>query len=215
MHGIEHCSGAQVVAADVPFGWPKPFADALQNYEICVALDRDREKHKYRSTDRWVRDELSCLLARDVAPPTPLSVSADKLGVTAMVGTLLLGSLRNGGFNLSPSIRDESPADIEVYPALSLWAWALSHKNYKGNKDRARRKRLALMGRLCDNFDLTVRDERDEANLVGVDHCFDALVAALTGQEYVSGNTFDPPECLNHDTLQLEGWIHCPNPLLT
>jgi predicted nuclease with RNAse H fold len=205
---LEHCSGAHVVAVDVPFGWPKPFAHALSTYGIGVALDRDRKPYLYRTTDIWVTDELPRLLARDVGPPRPLSVSADKLGVTAMVGTLLQKDLRNG-FNLWPSTANELPAVVEVYPALSLWAWALPHRNYKGDSGDARRKRRVLLGQLYYAFGLEVHDEQAAADLIDVEHCFDALVAALTGREYASGNTFDPQH-LDADLLSFERWIRVP-----
>ncbi len=204
---LDHCSGAQVVAVDVPFGWPKPFADALKSYEIGVALDRDRKRYLYRTTDTWITDKLPRLLAREVGPPRPLSVSADKLGVTAMVGTLLLDGLRDE-FDLSPQGDASFPAVVEVYPALSLWAWALPHRNYKGSGGDARRNRHALLRKLGEAFGLVFSEH--EATLVDVEHCFDALVAALTGREYADGNTVDPQD-QDADLLRFEGWIRVPN----
>ena len=198
-----------MVAVDVPFGWPMPFADALQNHQIGVALDPDRLRYMYRSTDLWVRNELPRLLSRDARCPRPLSVAADRLGVTAMVGTILLNRL-DDTFDLSPQFGDSLPAAVEVYPALSLWAWGLPREGLGGNDDTAREARRALLRTLCESFGVSIA-ERWEATLVDVDHCFDALVAALTGCEYASGNTFDPPDCFDRNVLRIEGWMRSPN----
>lgn len=202
----------QVVAVDVPFGWPNPLARALEAYEIGVALDRDRTQYMYRTTDSWLTNHLPSLLARDVKPPKPFAVGADKLGVTAMVGTVLLNGL-SGAFNLSPRNRAAFPSVVEVYPAISLWAWGLPHEKLKGAGDLALSNRRALLSKLENAFKLVV-SERDREILVGVEHCFDALVAALTGREYAYGNTFDPPESFADDVLRTEGWVRVPNRLL-
>jgi predicted nuclease with RNAse H fold len=39
---LEHCSGADAVGIDVPFGWPVRFIEALCSYEIGKAFDRER-----------------------------------------------------------------------------------------------------------------------------------------------------------------------------
>lgn len=209
---VGYCSGAQVVAVDVPFGWPKPLARALGCHKIGVALDRDRTQYLYRTTDSWLTNHLPSLLARDVKPPKPFAVGADKLGVTAMVGTVLLNGL-SGAFNLSPRNRAAFPAVVEVYPAISLWAWGLPHRNYKGTNDSALSNRRSLLSKLEESFKLIV-SKRDAEILVSVEHCFDALVAAMTGREYADGNTFDPPESFADDVLRTEGWVRVPNRLL-
>lgn len=205
----DYCAGAQVVAVDVPFGWPKPFIDALQAHEIGVAFDRDRSRYMYRYTDLWVTNQLPGLIQADAAPPRPLSVAADKLGVAAMVGTIFLDNVEDG-FDLLPRSGGVSPAMIEVYPALSLWAWALPRAGYRGTDNGARAVRGSLLGKLREAFGFDA-SEQITATLIEVDHCFDALVAALTGQEYAHRNTFDPPDSLDHDVLRVEGWIRCPS----
>lgn len=97
---VEYCAGAGAVAADVPFGWPKPFIRALAGYEIGIALNRDRRRYLRRSTDAFITQALPELLQREANPPNPLTVAADKLGVNAIVGTVLLNAL-SGAFVLS------------------------------------------------------------------------------------------------------------------
>ena len=197
---VDHCARAEIVAVDVPFGWPKPFAEALTGYEIGVSLDRDRRRYLRRVTDAFVTETLPQSLPREVRPPTPFAVAADKLGVTAMVGTILLNAL-SGDFQLSPRENYTRPAVIEVYPAASLWAWGLPHRNLETS---------VILESLQRVFGFKIREANRE-NLLGSRHCFDALVAALTAQEYVGGNTFDPPEHVSEDTLKVEGWIRIPN----
>jgi hypothetical protein len=125
---VDLCTGADVVAVDVPFGWPKLFIETLKGYEIGTALERDRRGYRFREIDLWLTEELPRKVAHrwSSVPPKPLSVSTDKLGSTTMVGTILLEALA-GYFLLSPRESSLRPASIEVYPAASLWAWSLPH----------------------------------------------------------------------------------------
>ncbi len=200
---LEHCSGSDAVGVDVPFGWPAPFVEALRDHEIGVAFGRDRRRYRLRTTDVWVADALPKRLARDRRRPTPFSVSTDKLGATAMVGTVLLSSLSES-FRLSPRQSGVPRAVLEVYPAASLWAWGLRHRNTDVT---------AALGVLREAFRLEVRED-DRERLLGSRHCFDALITALTAREYGDGNTFDPPGEVSDGTLREEGWIRVPNRLL-
>lgn len=185
---------------DVPFGWPKPFVEALTGYEIGVALDRDRRRYLRRVADAFVTETLPQRLPSEVRPPNPFAVAADKLGVTALVGTVLLKALSDE-FRLSPRGSCIHPVVIEVYPAASLWAWGLRHRDLETS---------VVLESLQRAFGPTIH-EAEREKLLGSRHCFDALVAALTAQEYAGGNTFDPPEHLSEDTLKVEGWIRIPN----
>jgi predicted nuclease with RNAse H fold len=200
---LEHCLGADAVGVDVPFGWPAPFVEALRDHEIGAAFRRDRRPYRLRTTDVWLADTLPRRLARDIGRPTPFSVSTDKLGATAMVGTVLLQALSDD-FRLSPRRSGVPQAVLEVYPAASLWAWGLRHRNIEVP---------ATLGVLREAFGLEIR-KADLKRLLESRHCFDALVAALTAREYGDGNTFDPPEDVPDGTLRLEGWIRVPKRLL-
>lgn len=205
----DYCTGADVVGIDVPFGWPIPFAEALNGYRIGTALDPDRRRYRYRTTDGWVVDWLPQMYAHKSKrkPPTPLSVSTEKLGSTAMVGTVLLSQLADE-FWLSPRKSNVSKTVVEVYPAASLWAWCMPHDRYKTGKD-ARNVRVTIVDELDKLHELRIADEH-RARLVASDHSLDALVAALTAREYANGNTFDPPEQVTDDVLRIEGWIRVP-----
>ena len=69
--------------------------------------------------------------------------------------------------------------------------------------------RLEILRSLEKAFEF--RTEGYEPLLLGSDHCLDALVAALTAQEYAGGHTLDPPEHVSEETLKVEGWIRIPN----
>lgn len=170
---VDHCSGANAVGVDVPLGWPKPFIDALRDYEIGVALNRDRRPYRLRTTDAWIAETLPQCLTRHARPPTPFSVSTDKLGATAMVGTILLEAL-SGEFRLSPRQSAVPRAVLEVYPAASLWCWGLRHRDIEVS---------TALDKLREAFGLEIR-EADGGQLLESRHRFDALIAALTAREY-------------------------------
>ena len=197
---VGHCARADIVAVDVPFGWPKPFVEALTGYEIGVALAHYRKRYLRRMTDAFVAETLPQRLPRKGRSPNPFAVAADKLGVTATVGTVLLNALSDQ-FRLSSRESYMRPAMIEVYPAASLWAWGLHHRNVETS---------AILERLLKALNPTILEVERE-KLLGSRHCFDALIAALTAREYADGNTFDPPEHVPNDILRIEGWIRVPN----
>ena len=63
------------VGIDSPFGWPAGFVSAVAGYaEREPWPDLDADALRYRLTDRLVRDEVKL---------SPLSVSSDRIGVTA------------------------------------------------------------------------------------------------------------------------------------
>jgi len=203
---LQYCSNdVDFVAIDVPFGWPKPFVEALIGYEISMAFVDPGQRYQLRETDLWVRDALPRHLSRS-GGPNPLSVSTDRIGATAMVGTVLLHALADRGFSLLPSTGNRSRAAVEVYPAASLWVWHLPHKGYK--KKEGEHKRREILCGLKRLFDLRIR-RCHERRLVAHDHCLDALIAALTAQQYANCNTFDP-EGMEECTLKVEGWIRVP-----
>jgi predicted nuclease with RNAse H fold len=187
---LVHCAGADVVAIDVPFGWPKPLVDSLASYVIGVPLNRNRRQYQLRTTDLWVKQTLPL--------SNPKSVSTDKLGSTAIVGTNLLHDLSRKGFGLSPQESGAHPTVIEVYPAASLQAWGLSGM-----------RKEDVIGSLKQKFAFTTSKVNGKTILTNA-HCFDALIATLTARAYVDGDTSDPPSDIPCDVLRAEGWIRIP-----
>jgi len=109
--------GRQKVAIDASFGWPRAFVDALdahRRFEAWPAPDDGapetyRAALSFRATDRVV-----------MHTRRPLSVSTDKLGVTAMRCAHPLHRWSLAGESVD---RAGGKRFVEVYPAAALARW--------------------------------------------------------------------------------------------
>lgn len=195
---VECIEGADKVGIDAPFGWPDEFVSAvaghhgMQPWPGVDAGDADefRSRLSFRETDRHVRDVRR-----------PLSVSTDKIGVTAMRCAGLLqrvGDVDRAGFGKI----------VEVYPAAALARWGQRAGGYKGRRaaealpDMVKQLRQALPA-------LDVGDHRH--SLEARDDDFDALVASLVARAAALELTEGPGE-ESRERAQREGWIHLPRP---
>jgi hypothetical protein len=196
---LELADRRQKVAIDAPFGWPQEFVDALiahRGAEGWPAPDDEspeifRAALSFRTTDRVV-----------MHTRRPLSVSADKLGVTAMRCAFLLHrwSARK------PVDRTGRSKFVEVYPAGALVRWGLGGSGYKGSN---RTTLEGLAGGLLAQLP-TLELSRDDRRLcASSDDAFDALVAALVARASLLGLTDHPPPSRRERAAQ-EGWIHLP-----
>ncbi|MDP9396835.1 MAG: DUF429 domain-containing protein [Actinomycetota bacterium] len=125
------------LGVDCPLGWPDDFVAFVNAHRIGdVVAPQDlagkdwRRRLAYRATDRAVREATGL---------TPLSVTADRIGLTAMRGAGLLARLAKAG---QPVDRAGGGVVVEVYPAASLHQWRLPHKAYKGRDNSPTRERL-------------------------------------------------------------------------
>jgi hypothetical protein len=133
----------------------------------------------------------------------PLSVSADRIGHTAMRCADLLAQLAQQGH---PVDRSGRGVVVEVYPAASLKQWNLPHNGYKGAAH------LAKLGNLVDELkngapwlDLGSHESTCRSS----DDATDAVIAAITARAAAKGlTTSPPPEHAN--TARTEGWIMVP-----
>ncbi|CAN5521186.1 DUF429 domain-containing protein [soil metagenome] len=205
-------SDAQIVAAaptvtslgiDCAFGWPDDFVTFVAGHSAGERADRSiaerdgtgmewRRRLAYRETDREVRR----LTGR-----WPLSVSTDRLGLTAMHCAALLDSLAEA---IGPVDRAGGGIVAEVYPSATLRRWGFSTVGYKS--DAAIRSTLlwALRERALW-LDLDSVAERMTAS----DDAFDAVIAALAARAHALGRWHrPPPESL--DRAGREGWIVLP-----
>jgi hypothetical protein len=103
---------ADNLGIDCPLGWPDDFLLFLQEHHAGHVVapqevaSRDwRRKLAYRATDRAVRERTGL---------TPLSVAADRIGLTAMRAAGILSRLTAEG---RPVDRAGSGIVVEVYPA--------------------------------------------------------------------------------------------------
>jgi predicted nuclease with RNAse H fold len=176
------------LGVDVPLGWPQPFVDAITTHSRLRPWPptstqdlrfRFTDKVVYQRTGRW-----------------PLSVSTDRIGVTAF---------RAAGV-LPPLARDGSDVLVEVYPAASLRCWGFDPRSYKGPKGAANRARLTdAVFQAAPWLDAGSHLQ----GLVRSDDAFDAFIAALTARATAVGLTAAPPAGLR-PVAAVEGWIALP-----
>lgn len=189
------------VAIDAPFGWPGPFVDAVAEYQRTGEWrEADIAPLRLRDTDRAVISSTG---------QQPLSVSSDRIAVTAMRCARFLSRLRTEGHSIS---RDGRGLVAEVYPAAALRVWGFEPRGYKGPKPEQRAKRLALANGLsAATASWLTFTNAERASLAESDHLFDALICALLARAIAEGRSrkVEPEE---RQAALAEGWIHLPLP---
>lgn len=128
---LELAQRREKVAIDAPFGWPNDFVDALNAHRASQAWPApdDEEPEIFRAS-------LSFRATGRVVMQTrrPLSVSTDKLGVTAMRCAFLLHR-----WSATETVdRTGRGKFVEVYPAGALARWGPGRIRLQGCK-RGRR----------------------------------------------------------------------------
>lgn len=186
------------IAIDAPFGWPEAFVAAVSSY----------------STDgRWPNTEIPALRLRltdrVVIAETrqqPLSVSSDRIAITAMRCARILTRLRDAGYNVG---RDGAGDVVEVYPAAALRQWELDPRGYKGAKPDQQAKRLELVVALTRGWPWLLLDEQQRLLLASSDHLLDALICAVMAQTVRLDLVIPiPPDA--RELARVEGWIYLP-----
>ena len=196
----ELAAGRDKVAIDAPFGWPREFVaalDAHRGFEAWPAPDDGQDDAfraalSFRATDRVV-----------MHTRRPLSVSTDKLGVTAMRCAHLLHRWSAAGEAVDRAGRGRF---VEVYPAAALVRWGFAGSGYKGSDTAALE---ALLVRLLAAAPPLHVSDFDRTLCASSDDAFDALVAALVAQAAALGLT-DAPPSRHVERAEEEGWIHLP-----
>jgi hypothetical protein len=192
--------GRTKVAIDAPFGWPRAFVDALQahrRFEAWPAPDEGppetfRASLSFRETDRVV-----------MQTRRPLSVSTDKLGVTAMRCAHLLHRWALAGESVD---RTGAGRFVEVYPAGALVRWGLEGSRYKGSDKTALKSLVAAVSQAVPSLELSPADRQ---LCESTDDAFDALVAALVARAALLRLTDLPSPAVREQAAE-EGWIHLP-----
>jgi Protein of unknown function (DUF429) len=214
-HGVLHAGGlddrrllaligsADKAGIDCPFGWPKPFVEAVVAHgEGAAWPGRDRVGSSYRRSLRYrLTDEV---VQRGVGW-WPLSVSTDLIGVPAMRCAGLLDALAAAG---QPVDRAGAGRVVEVYPAAALQHWGLPHRGYKRPKGAA--VRSMALDRLLAMLPWLVVDETALDRCRNNDDAFDALVCALVARAAGLGLTTRPAPGDQTQRASTEGWIHLP-----
>lgn len=181
---------------DCALGWPIEFVDFVRQHSQSIADvtgDMDwRRRMAYRETDRAVRE---------VTGRWPLSVSTDRLGLTAMRCAGLLSKLQADGVVID---RSGAGKVVEIYPGASLRLWGFDTTGYRTSAD--------LRAKLLESLKLAAPwfEPGQFAELM-IDSCdaFDAVIANFAARSAQVGLSTRPSlEVKNHATL--EGWIALP-----
>ncbi|KZE41062.1 DUF429 domain-containing protein [Microbacterium sp. T32] len=185
---------------DCPLGWPDAFVDFVQAHHGGTApalgeVDGGADWRRglvYRRTDAVVRDRIG---------RWPLSVSTDRLGVTALRGAGLLRRLAAGGF---PVDRAAEGRLFEVYPGGALRIWGFDTTKYRVDATR-RATLLAVLQQRAPWFDVG----EFAALAVASADAFDAVIAALATRAAATGR-FVRPGPGDLEVARREGWVALP-----
>jgi predicted nuclease with RNAse H fold len=186
---------------DCALGWPIEFVDFVREHSQTIADvtgDMDwRRRMAYRETDRAVRQ----LTGR-----WPLSVSTDRLGLTAMRGAGLLSKLQADGVVID---RSGAAKVVEIYPGASLRLWGFDTSGYRTSAD-LRASLLASIKSAAPWF------EPGQFAELMIESCdaFDAVIAAFAARSAFLDKSTAPTKDVI-DIAQVEGWIRLPSSALS
>ncbi len=196
---VEAASQVDKLGIDCALGWPQEFvafmtqqSDAsLSGHTFDGGMDW-RRRLAYRETDRHVRE---------VTGRWPLSVSTDRLGLTAMRCAGLLSRLSSSGVEI-----DRSGAGLvaEVYPGASLRLWGLNTTGYRTSEDL----RAELLSTLKSQAPWFVPGDAQDLMITSCD-AFDAVIAAFAARAVALGK-YVAPEATQLELARVEGWIALP-----
>ncbi len=178
-------SAERVAGIDAPLGWPQAFVDAIRDW---AHADRPRlakrTELRLRPTDRFVQE---------VTGLTPMSVSTDRIGSTALLCAHVLSELadRTGRSTLDRARATDGIA--EVYPAAALRLWSTSEGlplAWAGYKTEASARTL-LLEQLVEIVDLDgPESEASVERMIASDDALDAMLCALVASAVARGRTF-------------------------
>ncbi|MBU6265666.1 MAG: DUF429 domain-containing protein [Actinomycetales bacterium] len=201
---VEMASQVDKLGIDCALGWPKEFVNFViqQSDPTLASHDFDggmvwRRSLAYRETDRHVRE---------VTGRWPLSVSTDRLGLTAMRCAGLLTRLSASGVEVD---RSGSGVVTEVYPGASLRLWGFNTSGYRTSQDL----RATLLSTLKAQATWLELGEYEELMISSCD-AFDAVIAAIAARAAAVGRTLPPNED-QVSTARVEGWVALPVGLLS
>lgn len=196
---VEKSKDATVIGIDCAFGWPIEFVDFVtahanrtKNVRAHSGIDL-RRRLAYRHTDRAVREQTG---------RWPLSVSTDRLGMTAIHCAELLGTFADAGEHVD---RSGAGRLAEVYPAAALRTWGLLTPGYKTDPGA----RTLAADAVLDALPRLQTTPEQRALLGKSDDALDSLVASLIARAHALGKTLPvPPELL--EAVKIEGWVALP-----
>lgn len=186
------------IGIDCAFGWPIEFAKFIAKNQDLKAKDLIdggmdfRRNLSFRETDRQIRQ---------ITGRWPLSVSTDRLGLTAMRCAGLLSRYQQAGVAID---RSGGGKIAEVYPGATLRNWDFDTTNYRVNND-VRAKLLKDIKAQASWLDTS----SFETQMIESSDSFDAVIAALAARAvYLGGYT--KPTKDQQEAAEIEGWICLP-----
>jgi len=196
---VQGISKAEKIGIDCALGWPMEFVDFVSNHNDPNAKSHEveggmdwRRRLSYRETDRAVRSRTG---------RWPLSVSTDRLGLTAMRCAGLLGRLEKTGIEID---RSGAGVVIEVYPGATLRLWGFDTSGYRKSIDERKR----LLGQILEQASWLDVSLFEDLMLESCD-AFDAVIAALATRAAFLGLS-EPPTQSQMPHARIEGWIALP-----
>jgi predicted nuclease with RNAse H fold len=197
---VKLSKGANKIGIDCAFGWPVEFFEFLTQHMnpnqkpkgIDGAMDW-RRTLSYRETDREVRK---------ITGRWPLSVSTDRLGLTAMRNAGLLARFQEAGVNVD---RSGEGTACEVYPGATLRLWGFDTAGYRAEDN----KRAELLEKLKTKAPWLDLSNFEDQMLQSTD-CFDAVIAALAARAVALG-AYSKPTKEQIAKAKVEGWICLPS----
>ena len=185
---------------DCALGWPDEFVSfvtAHANHTTNGApVDGGMDWRRtlaYRETDREVRAQTG---------RWPLSVSTDRLGLTAMRCAGLLARIEESGI---PVDRSGSGTVVEIYPGASLRLWGYTTTGYR-TEPESRRMLLRTILDSAPWLDLGIHQQ----HMITSADAFDAVIAALATRS-AALDAYHPPTPAVLDRARREGWIALPD----
>jgi predicted nuclease with RNAse H fold len=200
---IEQTINADKIGIDCAFGWPIEFAKFIAKHQDPTNKDLIdggmdfRRNLSHRQTDRMIKE----LTGR-----WPLSVSTDRLGLTAMRCAGLLSKYKQAGVAID---RSGSGKLAEVYPGATLRNWDFDTTNYRVIED-ARAGLLKQFKAQAPWLDT----KGFETKMIESSDSFDAVIAALAARAVYLDQYTKPTED-QQAAAEIEGWICLPKGEIT
>ena len=183
---------ADKVGIDVPLGWPKAFVNSIMAHQRKEMWPAETMRDlRLRKTDQFIEEKTG---------KRPLSVSTDRIGITAFRATALISAIANADY----MDRTGHGKLVEVYPAAALLRWELKPLVKRDTPKLA----AALIERTSSWLCLT-DDARDRCKTSR--DALDSLIAALAARAAALGFCEPIPEKLA-SAAAIEGWIALPKP---
>lgn len=188
------------IGIDCALGWPDDFVTFVMNHaNLSTPQTPDggmdwRRTLAFRETDRNVREKIG---------RWPLSVSTDRLGLTAMRCAGLLGRLTASGHIVDRSGHHGVVA--EVYPGATLRMWNWDIKGYRTAPD-VRRSLAQRMNREAPWLHFGPHLEL----MIESTDAFDAVISSLAARAAAVGQYHLPP-AEHQAQAEREGWIALPS----